>query len=197
MAYATLVKELRRLAKLNVTDERAAHIAGSEDYAYRLCAKHRLPFDPVLIGVLAHDLFRDWPVERLRSVAKRSGMDANPYLERAPILYHGIIAGLFLERWRGELRSRPEIVEAVTHHSTGYPFRSYIGKILFIADSLEETRDYPGVWELRQIADRDYEKGYIAVLEHKIAYFLEKKYLLLPETVAAWNAAVTGEVWKV
>ncbi len=68
---------------------------------------------------------------------------------------------------------------------------------MFIADALEETRDYPGVWELRQIADRDYEKGYIAVLEHKIAYFLEKKYLLLPETVAAWNAAVTGEVWKV
>jgi len=197
LAYATLVKELRRLAKLNVSDARTAHIAGSEDFAYRLCAKHRLPFDPVLIGVLAHDLFRDWPVERLRSVAKRSGMDANPYLERAPILYHGIIAGLFLKRWRGNLGFLSDIVEAVTYHTTGYPFRCYIGKILFLADSLEETRDYPGVKRLRKLAERDYENGFNEVLEHKIGYYVRKKYLLLPETVAAWNSAVTGEVWKV
>jgi len=197
LAYATLIKELKHLIRLNLSEKRAAHISASEAYASRLCATHRLPFEPVLIGVLAHDLFREWPVEYLRRVARRSGLDRNPYLEKEPVLYHGIIAGLFLKRWRGKEELLSDIIEAVTHHTTGYPFRSYVGKILFLADSLEETRDYPGVHRLRKIADRDYEKGFNAVLEHKIAYYVRKRYLLLPETVAAWNSAVTGEVWKV
>ncbi|HNR63872.1 MAG TPA: bis(5'-nucleosyl)-tetraphosphatase (symmetrical) YqeK [Thermotogota bacterium] len=197
MAYATLAKELRRLIRLNLSEKRTAHISASEDYANRLCVKHRLPYEPVMIGVLAHDLFREWPVEYLRRVALRSGIARNPYLEREPILYHGIIAGLFLKRWRGNLGFLSDIVEAVTYHTTGYPFRCYIGKILFLADSLEETRDYPGVKRLRKLAERDYENGFNEVLEHKIGYYVRKKYLLLPETVAAWNSAVTGEVWKV
>ena len=48
-----------------------------------------------------------------------------------------------------------EIYEAIRWHTTGKPDMSTLEKILYLADFIEPTRDFPGLEELRKLAYRD------------------------------------------
>jgi predicted HD superfamily hydrolase involved in NAD metabolism len=189
LAYDTLVRELKKLLFLNVTSIRKQHILSTAEYANVLCDRYALSYDPVYVACLAHDLFRDWTLRALRNVAFRNGLQDYTYLEKQPILYHGIIAGLYLKRKLPQSREKEAIIEAVSYHTSGYPFNSYVGKILFISDAIECRREFHGVKRLRKLAMRDYEAAFLEVLKEKIIYSVRQGYYLLPQTMDAWNEA--------
>ena len=54
---------------------------------------------------------------------------------------------------RKELFGAPdEICEAIRWHTTGKPEMSLLEQIVYLADVTEETRDFPGVEDLRKLA---------------------------------------------
>ncbi|RKX42735.1 MAG: HD domain-containing protein, partial [Thermotogae bacterium] len=66
-----------------------------------------------------------------------------------------------------------------------------LGKILVIADVVEQSRDFPQVDELRKLAlAGDLDEAYRAVIKQKALYALEKNLLILPETTETWNEYV-------
>ncbi len=48
-----------------------------------------------------------------------------------------------------------EIIDAVRYHTTGRYGMSLLEKIIYIADAIEPGRTYPGVDEIRKLADTD------------------------------------------
>ena len=47
-------------------------------------------------------------------------------------------------------------------------------KIIFLADYIEPSRDFPGVDKLRQLADRDLDKALLAAYDSTISHLLEQ-----------------------
>lgn len=187
MAFDTHAKEFEELLELNVTEDRLSHILSVKKYAKDLCTHHHLEFEPVEVAVYAHDLFRDWKIESLITVSKNWKIE-NPYFLQEPILYHGIIAGIFIQKRFGTVGIYRDIIEAVSYHTCGYPFRSYIGKVLFIADALEDHRRYRGVEKIRKLSFKHLEEAFKEVVRYKILYILKENYMLLPQTVLTWNS---------
>ena len=54
-----------------------------------------------------------------------------------------------------------DIINAIRYHTTGRPEMSELEKVVFVADLLEEGRDYDEVGELRRAVDEDFEKGFV------------------------------------
>ncbi len=66
-----------------------------------------------------------------------------------------------------------EILDAIEFHTTGKPNMSQLGKLVYVADKLEEHRDYPKVQELREAVDTDFDSGFAKVVKNQLN-FLEK-----------------------
>lgn len=67
------------------------------------------------------------------------------------------------------------VLNAVRYHTSGRENMSNIEKLIFLADLLEEGRDFDGVETLRKIFYRDIDECMLAALEHQLKYLEEQK----------------------
>lgn len=58
-----------------------------------------------------------------------------------------------------------EVYNAIWWHTTGHPDMTLLEKILYLADYIEPTRDFPGVDTLRKLAYEDLDAAIIKGLE--------------------------------
>jgi len=179
------VEELIQTLKLLVTPRRLRHIYSCCNFARKLAKLHRVDEQKVTVACLAHDAFRDVPASKLLKIARAYGIETNEMELAHPVLLHGKVAAEYLKR-RFKIEDQ-EILEAVSAHTSGKPYMSEIAKIVFLADSLEETRVYEGVEDLRKLAEQDLDEAVIQTLRSKICYAVKKEYLLFPQTVEMWN----------
>ena len=62
------------------------------------------------------------------------------------------------------------ILDAIRYHTTAKPNFSALGKLIYLADKLEEGRSYPCVEELRESVENNFEMGFIETLAHGMDY---------------------------
>ncbi|WP_448531082.1 bis(5'-nucleosyl)-tetraphosphatase (symmetrical) YqeK [Pseudothermotoga sp.] len=180
-----VVEELVRALNLLVTTRRRRHVYSCCDFARKLARLHHVDEEKVTVACLAHDAFRDVPTSKLLRIAKAYGIEPKGMELEHPVLLHGKVAAEYLRR-RFKIEDR-DILEAVAFHTSGKPNMGEIAKIVFLADSLEETRAYEGVEDLRRLAERDLDEAVIQTLRSKVCYAMKKEYLLFSETVEMWN----------
>ena len=60
------------------------------------------------------------------------------------------------------------IYSAIFYHTTGKADMSLLEKVIYLADYIEPTRDFPGVEELRQACYEDLDRGLLMGLEMSI-----------------------------
>lgn len=183
-----VIENLEELAHLLLTDNRRKHLFSVRDFSLILAKKHAVDSIKCEIAAISHDLFRDVNPLKLLKMAKAYRINMSHIEKLHPVLLHGKVSAEFLKK-RFVIEDE-EILCAVAYHTSGHVNFDKIGKILFISDSVEMTRDYPGVEKLRQIAMIDLEEAFFQVLKNKITYAVKKNYLLLPETVKVWNKIV-------
>ena len=61
-----------------------------------------------------------------------------------------------------------EIYEAIRWHTTGKPDMTLLEKVIYLADYIEPTRDFPGVEKLRELAYEDLDRALLLGLQMTI-----------------------------
>ncbi len=80
-----------------------------------------------------------------------------------------------------------EIIEAIKYHTSGKANMSTLGKLVFVADMIERTRNYQGVEQLRELYEKDFDECFRACLEEEMAHLLNKKSYIYSETLNAYE----------
>lgn len=65
---------------------------------------------------------------------------------------------------------------------------SRLEKIVFLADHIEEGRDYPEVARMRQLAFRDLEAAIVATADATLQYLIKRRVPIDPATIATRNS---------
>ena len=87
-----------------------------------------------------------------------------------------------------ELFGVPEqIASAIRWHTTGREDMTLLEQVLYLADYIEPTRDFPGVEELRALAYENLSAAMILGLEMSLEELRAKGVEPHPNTVAALN----------
>lgn len=81
----------------------------------------------------------------------------------------------------------PDIINAVSFHTTGRPDMSLLEKIIYISDAMEPGRNYPGVDDIRKAAEEDIDKACLLSLSRTIDYVTSGGNYLDEDTVKAKN----------
>jgi len=190
-----IAEEIIGRIKKTLNPKRLKHTMGVLDYSILLAEKHTEESFPVKIAALYHDAYRNHKKKELLQIAKKNNLEITSEEQFNPVLLHGKLAANDLKNRYPTLSRLDEIAQAVRYHTSGYNFASKIGKIVFIADSLEKNRIYPGVDELRKLSVEDLNSAFFLILKGKIRLALEKKHLVLKETINAYNQTIiNGEI---
>lgn len=88
--------------------------------------------------------------------------------------------------------SDSEIIDAIRYHTSGKENMSLLSKLVFVADMIEDGRNYQGVDELRELFKGDFETCFIECLKEEFIHLQNKKTDIYIETEKAYNYYIKG-----
>lgn len=146
------MEELEQVVISLLPPNRVSHVLGCRATAVAL-AKHwgADETDAARAGLL-HDVTKalDGPLQL--TVCAEYGRILNDFSIKYPKTLHALTGSLIAERIFGE---KDAVVSAIRCHTTGKPAMTLLEKILYVADNMEPTRNFPGVEKLRTLAYTD------------------------------------------
>lgn len=174
--YATIIRKrlygalpelswLREQAYAMLDERRIAHVAGCESEAVSL-AKHwgEDPETAAESGIL-HDITKSLSREEQLQLCEKYGIILDSAEQQMTKLLHARTGAAVARDLFGV--SEP-VFNAIRWHTTGKPDMTLLEKILYIADYIEPTRDFPGVEKVRDLAYSDLDRALLLGLKMTI-----------------------------
>lgn len=152
MTPTTTTTEVRDRIERELEPVMLAHVRATAALARELAEIQGVDPDRAELAALVHDIADHYADRELLALAEQYEIEVSLTEARVPKLLHGPVGAELLRReWGIE---DEEILEAVRHHVSGHRFLSRLGKILFVADKLEPSRDhhYGGLQGIRDLA---------------------------------------------
>ena len=144
---------------------RIAHVAGCDSEAVMLALRWGEDADTASEAAILHDITKRLsPQEQLRLCEKYGIMNSNSELAHPKLLHAKTGAALARELFGVE----EAVCAAIRYHTTGKPDMTLLEKILYLADYIEPTRDFPGVEALRELAYEDIDRAMALGLQMSI-----------------------------
>ncbi|MBI4200714.1 MAG: bis(5'-nucleosyl)-tetraphosphatase (symmetrical) YqeK [Chloroflexi bacterium] len=163
------------------------HLYRVREIALDLASLHGVDASKVELAALTHDLLRALEDGQLLAAARTQGLAVHPVEERIPVLLHGPLAALKLERDCGVTDA--EVLEAVRWHSTCCAGMARVGLVVFLADKLDPHKlvQAPHLKRVAGLAQTSLERATLEYLTEELAALLKRGALLHPASVEARN----------
>ena len=147
---------LREKAYACLKPKRIAHVAGCESEAVKLAMRWGEDPETAAEAGILHDITKKLNLDEQLILCEKYGI-INDNLElNSPKLLHAK-TGAALARDLFGVSDR--VYEAIRWHTTGKPDMTLLEKIIYLADYIEPTRDFPGVEKLRELCYEDIDEA--------------------------------------
>ena len=145
--------DMIRKLKPKLNEKRYVHSVGVEYTAATLAFVYGADIQKARIAGLLHDCAKCIPTEEKLKKAKKYGLPINKSEKANPDLLHGKL-GAYIAKEKFGIKD-PDILSAITYHTTGHPGMSLLDKIIFVADFIEPNRKM--IRDLTEIRREAYE----------------------------------------
>ncbi len=153
---------LREQAYPRLKPRRVAHVWGCEHEARRLAERWGCDADLAAEAGILHDITKKLELSDQLLLSDKYGI-INDTVETANLKLLHAKTGAALAR---DLYGVPDAVyDAIRWHTTARADMTTLEKVLYLADYIEPTREFPGVDRLRELAYADLDKAMVLGLE--------------------------------
>ena len=163
---------------------RYTHTLGCERAARQLA--FRFGYDPERAGfaALLHDITKRLSKEEQLQLCEKYDIIPCDIEMREWKMLHGRTAAAIAA---AEYGADSEICEAIAFHTTGRAEMTLLDKIIYLADYIEDTRDFDGVERARELARDSLERALLYCFDSSMADLIARNKLIHADTVAARN----------
>lgn len=178
--------QFKKILKDRLSPELYLHSLGVAKTAAELAGFYRADRDRATLAGLIHDYAKEIEPLDLLKRAEQLGvtLDAITRVEGRKLLHAPVGAALLAVEMGIE---DPEILSAVSCHTTGRPGMTVLDQVIYLADFIEPNRDFPGVEDIRIIARAGLDIAVLAVVNTTIALVLERGLMLHPDSINLRN----------
>jgi predicted HD superfamily hydrolase involved in NAD metabolism len=159
--------------------------------ALALAEHYGVDIEKASTAALLHDSAKQLSDDVMLELANQYGIEVDAVCEKAPNLLHGPVAAERVKRSLGI--EDEEVLRAIKNHTTGTEGMCPLEKILYLADLIEESRDFAGVAELRQSAFQGLDRAVFLAIRSVLAYIIEKGKPIHMESIRAYNDLINKE----
>lgn len=165
-------------------EKRKAHVRGCCKMAVELAERHGLNEDVLLRAALLHDCTKALNSCRQLIILEKYAILPSENDMLAPQTMHAITGAAVAKHVFSE---SDEAVKAIRWHTTGHEQMTETEIALYLADMLEENRDFPGVQKMRDATREDLHLGLKLSLEHTLNYLKQTSVQIHPNTLGAYH----------
>lgn len=191
MNLLTNREELLQKVKAQMNDTRYLHTLGVAESARKLAERYGADPDLAELAGLVHDYCKCWPTDKMRDILVRFNV-SDDVLNGDKELWHAFAGAIVIQTELGI--THPDVIQAVRYHTTGRVGMSLLEKVVCLADYIEPNRAFPGVEEIRRLAEEDLNKALAFALGGTIVHLIQEGKTVFPLTLLAYNHLRSEEV---
>ena len=150
-----------------LTEKRVAHVLGCENEAVSLANRWGEDPERAAVAGILHDITKKLSAEEQLKLCEKYGIINDAAEVANPKLLHAKTGAAFARELFG---IEDDIYGAIRWHTTGKPDMTLLEKIIYLADFVEPTRDFPGVEELRELCFEDIDAAMAKGLEMSLEF---------------------------
>ena len=173
---------LRERAFAYLKPRRVPHVRGCEETARRLAARYGENEALAAEAAILHDATKALDTAGQLALCERYGLTPRPEELQSPQVLHAITAAALA---RDEFGVSDEVAGAIRWHCTGKEDMSRLEKIVWLADYIEPTRQFPGVEDVRALAEEDLDLALLTALRMTLRHVREQGETPCPVTERA------------
>ncbi|PAK37129.1 phosphohydrolase, partial [Bacillus licheniformis] len=156
-------EEALACVKEQLTEQRYIHTVGVMETAVKLAERFGADLKKAEIAAIFHDYAKFRPKEEMKQIILDGGgplevLNFHHELWHAP-------AGAALVKTEVGITDE-DILSAIRFHTSGRPNMTLLEKVVYVADYIEPGRRFPGVEEVRTLAEEDLDSALIQALKN-------------------------------
>ncbi len=177
----TKTYELDKFMKDNLKPARYTHSLGVEKMSAELAMAHGADVEKAAFAGRYHDIAKCFDDETMNSYVRKFGLD-DMYIDNNPLAHSKVAAGILHEKFGV---NDEEVLDAVRYHTTGREDMTLLDEIVYVADAIEENRNYPGLKELQEQAMTDLDGACLFIMDYMLGRLELKGRIPDHDTTAA------------
>lgn len=176
--------ELIESVSKQMSDKRFQHVLRVEKKAIELAKRYNVELEKASIAALTHDYAKERPDHEMIKLIKSKKFDEE-LIEYGNAIWHGIVGAYLVEKELGICDL--EILEAIRLHTTGAAQMSELAKVIYVADYVEDGRQFQIVEEARKIANENLDLAVSFETKHTLLYLINQQNRVYPKTLETYN----------
>ena len=177
---------IKNSVKEMIDAKRFKHSEGVEIEAVKLAKIYNEDIEKCRIAGIAHDCVKKMSDNELIEKAREYNIDIDEIQINFPQLLHGPVGAEYM-RYNFDVTDK-DILNAVYYHTTGRRNASMLEKIIYLADVIEESRDFEGIESIRNAAYKDIDRAIILSCNSTLIYIIKNDFLIHPLTLEFRNS---------
>ena len=177
------LEDIQKDLKNILSPKRFHHSEGVAAMGKHLAEKYGADPEKAYVAGWVHDCAKELTLSEMQDIVKGAGLSCDDYLLSSRALLHGPAGSVLAETKYGIHDAA--IKGAIYYHTTGRKDMTLLEKIIFLADYIEPSRDFPGVERLRALAYEDLDAAVLLGCEMSIQEMAERGLPVHPNTVKA------------
>ena len=187
-------EEMRKGILSRLKGYRYQHSLGVERAAVWLAVKYGGDPEKAAAAGILHDITKHLSPQEQLNLCEKYGIIPCTVEKSEPKMLHGKTAAAIA---REEYGMPEDVCTAIACHTTGRHGMTLLDKILYLADYIEETRDFPGVEKARELAKVDIDRALLYCYDQTLTELVARGKLIHSDTIAAYNDMIRqGVRWR-
>ena len=176
--------------KQALSEKRYKHSVGVMKKAEELAKIYDIDVNTAKLGGLAHDIGKELTKEEKLAYVEQNNIEIDEIEKINVGLLHGKIGADICKKRYG---FTAQMQDAIKYHTTGNEKMDLLAKIIFVADKIEENRNYENEEKqksleyARQLAKEDINKAVLLEIDESLVYTIKKQELIHTDSVLARN----------
>lgn len=176
--------KMRKEILSRLSGYRLEHTLGCERAAVMLAKRFGGDEEKCAFAAILHDITKRLSREEQLYLCENYGIIPCDIERMEWKMLHGKTAAAIAEK---EYHASADIVHAIAVHTTGCANMTLLDKIIYLADFIEETRDFKGVEPARALARQDIDQALLYCFDFSLTDLVERGKLIHKDTFEARN----------
>ncbi|WP_078379626.1 bis(5'-nucleosyl)-tetraphosphatase (symmetrical) YqeK [Sutcliffiella halmapala] len=172
------------IVQKQLTERRYLHTVGVMETSIQLAQLYKVDEEKAVLAAIFHDYAKFRDKEEMRRIILDQSMPQD-LLAHHDELWHAPVGAYLVETEVG--LTDKDVLEAIKCHTSGKINMTPLDKVLYVADYIEPSRDFPGVEQVRETAKTSLDIAVIQAMKNTISYLLTRNQPVYPDTFHAYN----------
>lgn len=170
-----------------LSEDRFEHSISTARYGFELGKQYGVDPERAFLAGILHDVAREFSGGYLLLQAGKEGIIPRKEEKICPFLLHGKVAASIVKKEIG-IKDKG-VLNAIASHVTGRRQWAKLEQVVYLADKVEPTRDYPKADTVRRLLEKDeFDCALLESLRNAIIYAAQTRgWIVDTETVVVFN----------